>query len=110
LGLFGLVSFVANKRSKEISIRKVLGANSFDVLKLLSFEFVKLLVVSAIIAIGAGIYFSDTWLQSFAYRTELPLWIYIVSVVMVMAISLITIWYKSLMAAGQNPVNNLKSE
>jgi putative ABC transport system permease protein len=110
LGLFGLVSFVANKRSKEISIRKVLGANSFDVLKLLSFEFVKLLVVSAIIAIGAGIYFSDTWLQSFAYRTELPLWIYIVSVALVMTISLITIWYKSLMAASQNPVNNLKSE
>ncbi len=110
LGLFGLVSFVVNKRSKEISIRKVLGANSYDVLKLLSFEFVKLLFISAIIAIGAGVYFSDTWLQNFAYRTELPLWIYGVSVLMVVAISLITIWYKSLMAASQNPVNNLKSE
>jgi putative ABC transport system permease protein len=110
LGLFGLVSFVANKRSKEISIRKVLGANSLDVLKLLSFDFVKLLLISAIIAIVAGIYFSDTWLQNFAYRTDLPLWIYVVSVIVVMTISLITIWYKSLIVAHQNPVDNLKSE
>ena len=110
LGLFGLVSYVAIKKSKEISIRKVLGAESFDILRMLSSEFVKLLGISALLAVVIGSFTFNSWLESFAYRTDLPFWIYVVAVVLVVAISLITILYKSLIAATRNPINNLKSE
>lgn len=110
LGLFGMVSFVANKKSKEISIRKVLGADSWAVLKLLSREFIILLAISAIIASAIGYYFSDKWLSNFAFKVDLPIWIYLASVSLVVIIAMLTIWYKSWSAANQNPINNLKSE
>lgn len=108
LGLFGLVSYVALRRTKEISIRKVLGADASDVLKVLSTDFFKLLAISAVLSVAFGWWFSDVWLQSFAYRSGTPIWIYLISILVVTAISLFTIGYRTASVFLQNPAQTLK--
>jgi putative ABC transport system permease protein len=110
MGLFGLVSYVALRRTREISIRKVLGATQSDVLKVLSLDFLKLLGVSAVLAIGFGIWFSDSWLAAFANRTALTVWPFVIAILAVLILAILTIGYRSWKVFRLNPSKTLKSE
>lgn len=110
MGLFGLVSYVALRRTREISIRKVLGATQSDVISVLSADFFKLLTISAVLAIGFGIWFSDAWLAAFANRAAVGLWPYLSSILVVLVLALITIGHRSWKVYTLNPSKTLKSE
>jgi putative ABC transport system permease protein len=110
LGLFGLASFVAEQRTKEIGVRKVLGASVFNVWRLLSKEFVLLVILACAIAIPLTNYFMSNWLQKYTYRTEISWWIFAVSGAGALAITLLTVSFQSIKAALMNPVTSLRSE
>ncbi|WP_373493673.1 ABC transporter permease [Aquiflexum sp.] len=110
MGLFGLVSYVALRRTREISIRKVLGAKATDVLKVLSADFFVLLGISAVMAVLFGIWFSDQWLEGFANKTEVSPWIFIMAILVVGIISFLTIGYRTIKVFVQDPVKTLKDE
>lgn len=110
MGLFGLVSYVALRRTREISIRKVLGAQATDVLKVLSADFFVLLGISAVMAILFGVWFSDQWLEGFANKTEVSPWIFVMAIMVVSVISFLTIGYRTFKVYIQNPVETLKDE
>ena len=110
LGLFGLSSFVVEQRTKEIGIRKLLGASVASLLKMLSKEFVLLVVISCLIAIPVAYYFLNEWIRQYAYRTRLSWWVFVPAVVGALMITLLTISYQSIKAALMNPVNSLRKE
>ncbi|MBZ9731139.1 ABC transporter permease [Salegentibacter sp. JZCK2] len=110
LGLFGLTSFVAERRTKEIGVRKVLGATVTNLWLLLSKDFVSLVLISLIIAIPIAYYFMQGWLQKFSYRTDISLWIFMATAVGTLIITLITVSFQSIKAALANPVNSLRTE
>ena len=110
LGLFGLASFVAEQRTKEIGVRKVLGARVFNLWKMLSRDFVALVVISCLIAIPIARYFLHQWLQQFPYRTEISWWIFAGTVLGALVITLMTVSYQALAAANRNPVKSLRAE
>jgi predicted permease len=110
LGLFGLAAFTAEKRKKEIGVRKVMGASTFSILTLVSKDFIALILVSILIAIPIAWHFANIWLQSYAYQTDLSWWIFVGSGVLLIVISLVTVGYQAYKAASTNPVNSLKSE
>jgi predicted permease len=110
LGLFGLAAFTAEKRKKEIGVRKVMGASLMSVLTLVSKDFIELILVSILIAIPIAWYFANNWLESYAYQTDLSWWIFAGSGVLLIVISLITVGYQAFKAASANPVESLKSE
>jgi putative ABC transport system permease protein len=110
LGLFGLASFVAEQRTKEIGIRKVVGASVFSLWKMLSKDFVVLIIIACVIAIPITYYFMNTWLQDYQYRTNLSWWIFVVTAVGSLLVTLITVSYQAINAALMNPVNSLRSE
>ena len=110
LGLFGMASFVAVQRNKEIGVRKVLGASVFSLWKLLSQDFVKLVLLSLVLAVPIAYYFMNQWLQNYVYRPELSAWIFIGAGAGAIFISLLTVSYQSLKSALSNPVISLKSE
>jgi putative ABC transport system permease protein len=110
MGLFGLVSYVALRRTREISIRKVLGATQKDVISVLSADFFRLLTISAVLAIGFGIWFSDSWLSAFANRASIGLGPYLTAIGIVLVLALITIAYRSWKVFSMNPSKTLKSE
>ena len=110
MGLFGLVSYVALRRTREISIRKVLGATQVDVLKVLSADFFVLLGISAVLATAFGIWFSKQWLEGFAYKTTVSPMVYVVAILIVAGISLLTIGYRTVKVNRQNPASTLKDE
>jgi len=110
LGLFGLVSFTIDKRTKEIGIRKVLGASVSNVFVLISKEFTKLILIANIFAWPVSYYFSRKWLMGFSYKTEITLQPFLISALLVILISFVTIVYFALKAALANPVNSLKYE
>ena len=110
LGLFGLASFMAEQRTKEIGIRKVLGASAFAVWQLLSTEFVFLVLIAFFIATPIAYYFLSNWLQKYEYRTEISWWIFVVSGAGALLITLLTVSFQSVKAALMNPVNSLRSE
>ncbi|MFA6085211.1 ABC transporter permease [Mucilaginibacter sp.] len=110
LGLFGLASFTAVKRTKEIGVRKVLGSSVVNILLLLSKDLLKPVVIATAIAIPLGYYFMHTWLQNFAYRTPLNWWIFVFAAFITFAIALLTVSIKSLKAAMVNPIKSLRSE
>ena len=110
LGLFGLASFMAEQRSKEIGIRKVIGASVFSLWKLLSRDFVILVIIAVIISIPLGYYFMSDWLLDYTYRTEVSWWIFAVSALGALLVTLSTISYQAIRAAMTNPINTLKSE
>lgn len=110
LGLFGLTSFTATKRTKEIGVRKVLGSSVRDIVLLLSKDLLKPVVISMLIAIPLGYYIMHNWLQNFAYRTVLHWWIFLIAVVITIVIALVTVSFKAIKAAVANPVNSLRSE
>jgi len=110
LGLFGLASFVAEQRTKEIGIRKVLGASVFNLWKLLSKDFVTLVIISCAIAIPLAAYCLHQWLQQYQYRTTLSWWVFISAAGGALVITLATVSFQAIKAAVMNPVNSLKTE
>ncbi|GAB3318689.1 ABC transporter permease [Larkinella ripae] len=110
LGLFGLASFVAEQRTKEIGVRKVLGASVFNVWRLLSRDFILLIAISCLIAGPLSWYCMNSWLQQYDYRTTIAWWIFAVSGLGVLVITLLTVSYQAIRAALVNPVKSLRSE
>jgi ABC-type antimicrobial peptide transport system permease subunit len=110
LGLFGLASFMAVQRTKEIGVRKVLGASVFNLWQLLSKDFVVLVLISLCIAVPAAYYFMNNWLAQFQYRAPLSWWIFAAAGIGAIAITLLTVSYQSVKAAMANPVTSLKTE
>jgi ABC-type antimicrobial peptide transport system permease subunit len=110
LGLFGLASFVAEQRKKEIGVRKVLGASTYNLWKMLSKEFAVLVIISCFIAIPVAWYYLNNWLNHYEYRTTISLWIFIASGAGALIITLITVSFQSIKAALANPVKSLRTE
>ncbi len=110
LGLLGLIAFTAQQRTKEIGVRKVLGANVFSVVKLLSVDFLKLIAASIVIAVPVAWLISTKWLEGFAYKTEASWWIFALSALVAVIIAIGTICIQAIKAAVTNPVNSLRSE
>jgi putative ABC transport system permease protein len=110
LGLFGLVTFTAEQRVKEIGIRKVLGSTVIQIIGMLATDFVKLVIISLVIAFPAGYFFMDRWLQNFAYHIDIAWWIYALAATLTLLIAFGTICLRSVKAALRNPVESLRSE
>ncbi|WP_439581262.1 ABC transporter permease [Dyadobacter bucti] len=110
LGLYGLISMVSIQRTREIGIRKAIGASVVNIVALLSKDFVKLAIVAFAIAIPFAWYFMDRWLLDFAYRVDLEWWMFVLGGFLSLIIALATISYESFKAALLNPVESLRSE
>lgn len=110
LGIFGLASFVAEQRTKEIGIRKVMGASVFNLWGMLSKDFVVLVMASLFIAVPTAYYFMSAWLTKYEYHTEIAWWIFLVTGIGSLLITLFTVSYQSVKAAMANPVRSLRSE
>ena len=110
LGLFGLVTFTAEQRFKEIGIRKVLGSSVAGIVTMLSKDFLKLVCLSFLVAFPLGYYLMNKWLQGFAYRIEIQWWMFVLAGLITIAIAFMTIGWKSFRAATMNPVLALKDE
>jgi putative ABC transport system permease protein len=110
LGLFGLASFATAKRTKEIGVRKVLGSSTGNIVLLLSKDLLKPVLIGICIAVPAGYYAMNNWLTSFAYRTPLPWWVFVLAALITTAIALFTVGFKALKAGLANPTDSLRSE
>lgn len=110
MGLLGLSMFTAKRRTKEIGIRKVLGASVMNITAMLGKDFLKLVMISFLIASPVAYYFSNQWLQNFAYRTSITLWIFFLAGMIALLVALITISFQSIKAAIANPVKSLRTE
>jgi ABC-type antimicrobial peptide transport system permease subunit len=110
LGLFGLVSFVAEQRTREIGVRKVLGASVFDLWQVLNKGFVVQVGISLVIAIPAAGYFMGNWLQHYSYRSDMPWWIFALAAAGAIGITLLTASYQSIRTALTNPTKSLRTE
>jgi len=110
LGLFGLISFMAVQRTKEIGIRKTLGASVQSIVRLLSGDFLMLVIIAFILASPAAWYFMNQWLQDFAYRIQIDWWIFLLAGTIAVIIALLTISTQAVKAAIANPVKALRSE
>jgi putative ABC transport system permease protein len=110
LGLFGLASFVAEQRTKEIGVRKVLGASVLNLWGMLSKDFVMLVIISCLLAIPISWYFLDGWLKGYKYHTGISMWIFLVACIGAMVITLLTVSAQAIKAAIANPVKSLRSE
>jgi ABC-type antimicrobial peptide transport system permease subunit len=110
LGLFGLAAYTAERRTKEIGIRKVLGASMTGLTGLLAKEFLQLVALSCIIAFPAAWWFMSKWLQDYAYRTTIQWWMFAAAGSGALLIALITVSFQSIKAAIANPVKSLRTE
>lgn len=110
LGLFGLTSFVAEQRTKEIGVRKVLGATVFNVWNMLSKDFLKLVVISCFIAVPIAYYVMNGWLQEYPYRVILKWWIFALAMIGAFGVTVLTVSFQAIKAAKQNPVKSLRTE
>jgi putative ABC transport system permease protein len=110
LGLFGLITYAATQRTKEIGIRKVLGASISNVVTMLSKDFLKLVLIAALIAFPVGWWAMNKWLQSFAYRIHVSWWIFLIAGITAILIALITVSFQAIKAAVANPVESLRTE
>jgi putative ABC transport system permease protein len=110
LGLFGMASFMAEQRTKEIGVRKVLGASVFNLWRLLSKDFVSLLIISLCIAIPIAYYFMHGWLQNYTYHTVLSWWIFAAAAIGAFFITILTISFQTIKAAMANPIKSLRTE
>ncbi|GAB3175453.1 ABC transporter permease [Telluribacter humicola] len=110
LGLFGLAAFAAQQRTKEIGVRKVMGASVSSIVLLLSKDFLKLVLIAIVIASPIAWYAMNQWLSDFAYKIDIPWWVFVVSGALAVVIAFITISYQSIKAALMNPVKSLRSE
>ena len=110
LGLFGLAAFTAERRLKEIGIRKVLGATTSNIVMMLSGDFTKLVAISILIALPVSYYFMSRWLESFAYKIDLSIWIFLGAAIISLLIAWLTVSSQALRAASVNPAKCLKDE
>jgi putative ABC transport system permease protein len=110
LGLFGLASFVAEQRTKEIGIRKVLGASIINVWQLLSKEFLLLVFISLLIASPVAWYIMHNWLENYQYRVDLSLWVFVIAACSALLITILTVSFHAIKAAIANPVKSLRTE
>lgn len=110
LGLFGMASFMAEQRVKEIGVRKVLGASVFNLWRMLSTDFVILVGIALVIATPLAYYFMHNWLQNYTYRSDITFWIFVLTAAGALVITLLTVSYQSIKAALMNPVKSLRSE
>ncbi len=110
LGLFGLVAFSAQQRQKEIGIRKVLGASIFNIIKMLSLDFTKMVLLSIVIALPISYYFAQNWLSGFAFRMDLEPWFFIVAGLGALLIAWLTMSFQTAKAALMNPIESLRNE
>jgi putative ABC transport system permease protein len=110
LGLFGLVTYAAEQRTKEIGVRKVLGASVSGIVGLLSKDFTMLVGIAALIAFPVAWWAMYKWLETFAYRTEISWWIFLVAGAVALAIALLTVSIQTIRAALANPIKSLRSE
>ncbi len=110
LGLLGLATYTAEQRTKEIGIRKVLGANVPSLIAMLSWDFVRLVLIALIIAVPVSWFAMSTWLETFAFRIDMPIWVFPLAGVIAVSVAVFTVSFQSLKAAMVNPVKSLKSE
>ena len=110
LGLFGLVSYMAEQRTREIGIRKVLGASVSKIVSLIMTEFIRSVVIANLIAWPVAWIFLNKWLENFAYRTKMGVWIFLSTGLVTIFIAVFTISYQSIKSARANPVDSLKYE
>ncbi|HEX9958820.1 MAG TPA: FtsX-like permease family protein, partial [Fibrella sp.] len=110
LGLFGLAAFAAQQRTKEIGVRKVLGASVYSIITLLSQDFLKLVLVALLIASPLAWYAMNRWLQGFAYKVTVEWWVFVLAGTLSVAVALLTVSFQSIKAALMNPVKSLRSE
>ena len=110
LGLFGLAAFMAEQRTKEIGIRKILGASVTGIIGLLSKDFVKLVFIALIIAFPLAYWLAYKWLQEFVYRIEINWQIFLYAGLVALLIAITTVSFQALKAAISNPVNSLKND
>ncbi len=110
LGLLGLSTFAAQQRIKEIGIRKILGASVGQIISLLSKDFLKLVFIAFLIAIPIGWFFMNKWLQDFAYRINIPWWVFLLAGTVAVVIAILTISFQAIKAAITNPVKSLRVE
>jgi len=110
MGLFGLATFSAERRIKEIGTRKVLGASVSNIVLFLSKDFAKLVLIANIIAWPIGYYVGYRWLQDFAYRINISLWAFLLAAFLVFLITILTISFQTIKAANLNPVDTLRYE
>ena len=110
LGLFGLATYMAEQRTKEIGVRKVLGATVSNIINMLSRDFLRLVIISALFAIPAGWWIMNLWLRDFVYRIEIGWWIFVVAIGIAVLIALFTVSFQAIRAAIANPVKSLRSE
>jgi putative ABC transport system permease protein len=110
MGLFGLVTLSVSRRTKEIGIRKVLGANVGSIVRLISKDFLKPVLIAAFIAFPLAYWFLESWLQDFAYRTDISWWVFALAGGMALVIALVTICFQAIKAALANPVKSLRTE
>jgi putative ABC transport system permease protein len=110
LGLFGLVTYAAEQRIKEIGVRKVLGANVGEIVAMISKDFIKLVLIAFVIAFPVAWWMMNKWLLSFAYRIDISLWVFALAGSLTLAIALITVSFQAIKAAVANPVKSLRTE
>ena len=110
LGLFGLVTYAAEQRIKEIGIRKVLGASVQGIVQLLSKDFIRLVLIAFVIAAPVSWYFMNKWLEDFSYRVGMHWWVFVLAGSIALLIALVTISFQAIKAALANPVKNLRTE
>lgn len=110
LGLFGLSAFMAEQRTKEIGVRKVLGASVFNIVLLLGSNYTRLVTIAIVLSIPIAWYATNSWLQSFAYRIELNGWVFVFASGLAVLIAWLTVSFETIKAAIVNPMNSLKSE
>jgi len=110
MGLLGLSIFTVESRTKEIGIRKTLGASITSITSLLSKDFLKLVFIAIIVASPVAYYFMHKWLQDFAYKVNIGLWVFVVAGVLVISVALLTVSFQAIKAAVANPVKSLRTE
>ena len=110
LGLFGLAAFTAQQRVKEIGIRKVLGATVLNITTLLSKDFIKLVLIAIVLASPVAWYLMNRWLETFAYRIDISLWMFVLAGIAAVTIALVTVSFQAVKASLRNPVKSLRSE
>jgi ABC-type antimicrobial peptide transport system permease subunit len=110
LGLFGLAVYTAERRIKEIGVRKVLGASITSITTLLSKDFLLLVFISCLVAFPLAWWMMHNWLQNYKYHIEISLWIFLIAGIVAILIALITVSFQAIKAAIANPVKSLRSE
>jgi putative ABC transport system permease protein len=110
MGLFGLAAFTAEQRTKEIGIRKVVGADVFNIIGLLSKNFLGLVLIASLIAIPVGWWAMTNWLKDFPYRVSLGWWVFAATTLLALIIALLTVGFQSVKVATANPVKSLRTE